>query len=308
MKLSTSTCDIRGKDLGTADSLRLLAKTRFKYFNIYFSGVNERLNGEDWERKVDAIAAAAKETGAGMVLAHAVCGSRQMEYDGLVEESARAVRACERLGIPDCVVHPLYDPALNAREVCALNRQFYADIYSLCPGTAVHILTENSADIEVAGHAFASGADLTESLEYAGEPRLGVCWDTSHCALNRPPRDNQYDGIKALGRHLRALHVSDNFADGRHWHTFPYNGVINFDSILCALLDIGYQGYFNFEAPYIVRETVCLPALRKSWDAPPPHAGEARLMEPPVHIKLMAEDMLYEIGRYMLEQYGVFEA
>ena len=306
MKLSTSTCDIRGSAFGTAESLRMLSKTRFRYFNIYFSGANERLNGSDWEEKVSAIQTAAKETGARMILAHAVCGTRRMDYSGLVEESARAVLACEQLGIPDCVVHPLYDPSMNAREVCALNRQFYADIYSCCPNTQVHILTENSADIEVPGHSFASGEDLMEFLEYAEEPRLGVCWDTSHCALNRPPRDDQYTGIMTLGRHIRALHVSDNFADGRHWHTFPYNGVINFDSILCALLDIGYQGYFNFEAPYIVRETDCLPAHRKQWDTPV-HAGETRLMEPPVRIKLLAEDMLYEIGRYMLEQYGVFE-
>ena len=308
MKLSTSTCDIRGEKLGTADSLRLLAGTKFRYFNVYFSGANERLNGDDWERKVAAVAAAAKETGAGMVLAHAVCGSRQMEYNGLVEESARAVRACGTLGIPDCVVHPLYDPALSSRDVFAMNRQYYLDIFSCCPGTTVHILTENSGDTEMPGQALSSGAELASFLDFTGEDRLGVCWDTAHCGLNRPPMDDQYRNIMTLGRAVRALHVSDNFADGRHWHSFPYNGVLNFDSILCALLDSGYQGYFNFEAPYIVRESVCLPALRKPWDAPPPHTGETRLMEPPVRIKLAAEDMLYEIGRWMLEQYGVFEA
>jgi len=307
MRLSTSTCDLRNAAWGADESIRLLAQSQFRYLNVYLSGANERLNGEDWDEKTERIRTAAMDSGMRLVLAHAVCGNTDMDYDKLVEETARSVAACERLGISDIVVHPLYHHSLSARGVYELNKRFYQDIYSLCPGTDVHILAENAADGEVSGSAFSSGADLMEFLEYAGDARLGVCWDTAHCALNRPPRDNQYDNMIVLGKRLRALHVSDNFADGKHWHSFPYNGVINFDSIICGLIDAGYEGYFNFEASYIVRDSTQLPAWRKAWTHPTRPDEGKRLMEPPVSLKLMAENLLYETGKYMLEQYGVFE-
>ncbi|MBR6748824.1 MAG: hypothetical protein IKM07_07775, partial [Clostridia bacterium] len=110
-----------------------------------------------------------------------------------------------------------------------------------------------------------------------------------------------------LGKYLRALHVSDNFSHGLHWHSFPYSGIVNFDSIIYALIDMGYEGYFNFEAPYIVRPAYCCPLIRNDWKHPTRNEYQNLLTDPPLKLVMMAEELLYETGRHMLEQYGIFE-
>ena len=35
-----------------------------------------------------------------------------------------------------------------------------------------------------------------------------------------------------------------------HHHSWPFAGIINFDEVMIALKEVGYRGYFNFEASY----------------------------------------------------------
>ena len=44
-----------------------------------------------------------------------------------------------------------------------------------------------------------------------------------------------------------ALHIQDNFGNDDH-HIMPYFGSMNIDSVMHGLNDIGYKGYFTFEA------------------------------------------------------------
>ena len=308
MKLSTSTCDLRNGTMETPEHIRLLTKTGFHHFNLSLTGPGERLNTEDWENTIQSIKAALEETGSDCPLAHAIFERGDTKsYESMLEEIRRAIVACERLGIPDLVIHPRYNSALSAKGVYKLNHDFFTDILATRPDTPVHLLAENAADTEVSGSCFCSGADLVEFVTELDDPHFGICWDTAHCALSRPPRDNQYDSIIAMGSYLRALHVSDNFGHGMHWHSFPFNGSINFDSIMCGLTEIGYKGAFNFEASYIARSWDQPPFFRNKWQHPTNSAFEPKLFEPPIELKMKADELLYAAGKYILESYGVFE-
>ena len=115
----------------------------------------------------------------------------------------------------------------------------------------------------------------------------------------------QYRCITDVGDKLKGLHIADNFGDGAHHHTFPFAGIINFDEVMQALLDVGYEGYFNFEASYTLLHHENLPYRRQPWV----HNGETvkRLLDPSLELKQKAVALLYDTGKYVLETYNCFE-
>ena len=59
--------------------------------------------------------------------------------------------------------------------------------------------------------------------------------------------DGAVNMIKVLGHSLQALHIHDNDCWHDH-HQIPFSGDIDFDSIVKALKEIDYKGYFTLEA------------------------------------------------------------
>jgi len=309
MKLATSTGDFKRVGRTMPERIALIAKAGFRHVNLELSDAVGRLDGDDWKERIGKIAAALAENGVDCVLAHAVCEKLgEATYDAIVSETLRDISACEALGIPDLVVHPLYPEGADRDGIFDFNRAFYRELVAQSRGTGVRLLIENMADTEVAVPAFSTGEDMAAFLDFADEDRLGACWDTAHGNLNAPPRDNgQYESIKALGDRLFALHVSDNFGRRLHWHSFPFSGCINFDSVLSALIEIGYSGAFTFEASYVMRNAAMPPVKRNRWTHPTDPGFVPKLTDPPKELILQAEELLYATGKYLLEQYGCFE-
>jgi hypothetical protein len=114
----------------------------------------------------------------------------------------------------------------------------------------------------------------------------------------------QYKNIADIGDKLKGLHISDNFGDCHH-HSWPFAGVINFDSVMQGLVDVKYDGYFTFEASYTLLHEKNPPHRRLPFD----YGGETvrKLLNPSICLKKKAVDLLYETGKYILETYGCFE-
>ena len=96
-----------------------------------------------------------------------------------------------------------------------------------------------------------------------------------------------------------------DFGDCHH-HSWPFAGIINFDEIMQALIDVNYDGYFNFETSYTLLHHNNIPYHRKPWE----YQGEPRttLLDPSLELKQKAVDLLYDIGKYILESYNCFDA
>ena len=124
-------------------------------------------------------------------------------------------------------------------------------------------------------------------------PLCHACWDAGHGNMQELPQD---EALRVLGSHVRALHVQDNFGAGDN-HIAPFFGTLNLDSLMNGLSEIGYQGYFTFEATNIL-----LPGDRRR-----PYEKEQRLLSAPLSLRLKAEELLYEIGKATLEAYDCFE-
>lgn len=301
MILSTSTGDLIHESHSIAGAIKGISQAGFRHFNIEF---DHWINHAELKQNISDIQSVLQETGSDAVLAHSACFTYdKSNLTEIIDETLFDIKACQMLGIKDIVVHPLCHPSFGMREMYKFNKSFYTELLDRSADTDINLLIENFGDSEQHSSVFASGMDMREFIEYIDSPRIAGCWDTAHCNLCAAPRDDQYENIVALGDKLRALHVSDNYGIGMHLHSFPLSGVIDFDSVLYALKDINYKGAFNFEASYTIRYHRTCPRARKS--RPDYNGRPALLLDPSMELRIHAEKLLYECGRFLLTQHGL---
>ena len=94
---------------------------------------------------------------------------------------------------------------------------------------------------------------------------MAVCWDFEHGSIMGL---NQRHVVERLGKRLKAVHISDQTGIN-NIHILPYQGVTDWDEVLKALADFGYEGEFNFEIQWYLRrvpEELLLPSIRYSGE------------------------------------------
>ena len=314
MKLATSTGDFSLYKSLVPDKVRLFKDTKFKYINLEQSGTalpelfSE--NDDDWKRVADACGEAATYAGVKYVVSHAPCVNPFAKLDDETYKTAtravrRSIQVCGSLGISRIVVHAGTNEGFHEDEFYTQNKRFYSDLFDLMEKYGVTVMTENFTSENYP--VLSTGEDMMRMIDAVSHPLFGACWDTAHCNLNSKAKEiGQYANLVALGDKLKGLHVSDNFGNrGEHHHTWPFAGTINFDSIMQALIDIKYDGYFTFEASYTLLHHGNNPHKRKSWEYNKTEV--TKLLDPSVALKQKAVDLLYDIGQYLLETYNCFE-
>jgi sugar phosphate isomerase/epimerase len=135
---------------------------------------------------------------------------------------------------------------------------------------------------------------VAELIDLVNHPRLGAVFDVGHANLKPMPIR---DEIRLLGNRIKAIHVHDN--NGKFdMHRAPFmGGSTSYDALISGLIEIGYEGYFTFEAVKMAD----LGASGHRLDE-----GE-KLLRLPIDIRLELEKILYSMGKWMLSEYGVFE-
>lgn len=87
------------------------------------------------------------------------------------------------------------------------------------------------------------------------DDRLRVCFDTNHLLSEDP-----IEFIHKLGDKIITMHVADyDFINERHW--LPGEGKLDWNAILQALKDIGYNGIWLYEISFI-----CPPSIIRNRD------------------------------------------
>lgn len=315
MKLSSSTGDFSYYANTVPEKVRCFRDTKFRYINLEQSGNTPALlaeNDEDWRHFADACAEAASDAGVRYVLSHAPClhnavvSALKNPADEVYQRNIRIIRrsieVAHALAIPHLVVHACVDPSFDADAFFQYNKMFYRDLLDLAEARGVTLLVENwSEDFT----HFSTGEQMRRFLDEMDHPMLGACWDTAHGNISKDARAiGQYRNIVTFGTKLKALHIADNFGDSHH-HSWPFAGIINFDGIMQGLIDIGYDGYFNFEASYTLLHHNNPPYRREPWE----HEGKTvtTLLDPTLRLKQKAVDLLYDIGEHILRTYDCFE-
>lgn len=315
MKLSSSTGDFSFYVNSVPEKVKCFKETKFKYINLEQTGIIPEFfsnNDDDWKRFADACGEAAAYADVTFVISHAPClhnavlpalENRDDEtYWANIRAIRRSIAVCHILGIPRIVVHACTDPSFTQETFYKYNRMFYTDLLDPAEKYGILILTENWDND---GSLFSTGKQIRDFIESIGHPYLAACWDTAHGNISRNARSlGQYQNIVDIGDKLKGLHISDNFGDVHH-HSWPFAGIINFDEIMQGLIDINYDGYFNFEASYTLLHHNNIPYHRKSWE----YKGQTvkTLLDPSIALKQKAVDLLFDVGQYILEAYDRFE-
>lgn len=81
----------------------------------------------------------------------------------------------------------------------------------------------------------------------------------------------------------------------------PYFGTVNMDDVMYGLLDIGYKGYFTFEASSTLRHKDYWLGKRRGF------LQDSRLENLQLFMQKQLEKLMYEIGKYILTAYNCFE-
>ncbi len=308
MKLATTTGDFRHYVKNEAEAVRYIAEAGFKHidFSFYY---RDFVENEDMDRQVDDALAVAKELGVDFVQAHATDfepfrSDRDYDYELMLMK--KTLSAAHRLGIKNIVFHALLVPGCNKqypdgeKEFFEYNKKIFDLVLAEAEQYGITILVENGCEANTGGrYCLMTGKNMNDFIEYVGNPNLKAVWDIGHANLRNM---SQYDSIIEMGDNLYALHIQDN--DGNYdEHTAPFSGTTNMDEIMQALIKINYNGYFTFEADNYVMRSDGWPYKRKHFEG----EMQSRLKNPSLKLRKMAEDMLYEMGKYMLETYDVFE-
>lgn len=309
MKLATTIGEMDGYCQTEEEAVRAYEGTGFRHLDYSFYRSNypgSPFMGKDWMKSITDAAKTAERLGFDFVQAHSP-GNDWFGRDDeqtVTEGNLRAIEACGYLGIKNLVVHSgrcndyLYPR--DWQEYLQQIRRFYETLYPAMEKYGVNVLAENYIPGGPGVCSLYRAGDLLELLEVCSHPQLGICWDVGHGNLIEP--DKQYEQITALGTHLKAVHIQDNF--GYHDdHICPLVGTLDVDGVMRGLKDNGFidrGGVFTFEADNLISH-------RHSWPNARHENGAVVAAEPTLAVKQAAVRMLYEIGKSILTQYDCFE-
>lgn len=177
------------------------------------------------------------------------------EYNArLFDLTVRSMEIASYLGAKTIVLHPVKDCPEEV-DAFAYNVAFFNRFIPYCEKYKIKIGVENMfIEDEKRGHMLDSvcgrGEEHVRMCDALDARYFTACLDVGHSAL---AGDEAYRTIRKLGKErLTALHVHDN--DYREdIHTFPYFGKADWDKILIALAEIGYDGDFTFETDNCIK-------------------------------------------------------
>ena len=183
--------------------------------------------------------------GAGWDLSNLDKGQREQT----VENFKKWIELAGSWGAKVCVIHPSLEPIADEEreKKLAISRESLKELGATAKEQGVKLAVECLPRTCL--------GNTRQEIEYLTDsPALYVCCDVNHLFKETPQ-----DFIRALGEKVVTTHMSDwDGIDERHW--LPGEGINDWQKILAALDEVGYEGPFLFE----VKNSEGA-ALQKSW-------------------------------------------
>ena len=255
MNLCTSTNILHeradGSRITALESMLLCSAAGYREMDFCF--VDQILGGtaflgDHWREFVGRHAALAGRLGITFSQSHSGIYNFCAGEDPWQEElMRRCVEGSAMLGVSWMVVHPatlVTDGAVDPRTM-EQNVAYFRRLADYAGRFGVGIAIENMWGRTPEGVArFAVRAEeLRDLIDQVDAENVGACWDAEHGSIEGL---DQTAAIRLLGDRLKATHISDQTADN-NIHILPYTGFTDWDDVLKALADIGYQGAFAYE-------------------------------------------------------------
>lgn len=170
---------------------------------------------------------------------------------GMRDYLKRALECTAEAGGTICVIHPDGESEEAMLEM-------YEELLPFAKGCGVKIAAENIAywnktEQIYMPHYCSEPVRFVRQLDRINDPFFVACLDLAHAEL-AGLGTSAVEMIRALGaKRLQALHIHDNNKI-RDQHKLPFKGSMDFATIVGALKEIGYTGYFTMEADAFVEE------------------------------------------------------
>lgn len=249
MKLSTNIMRFY-QALGIEKTIDVFAAAGFQ--GIDFNADQEEyytdVHGPDFYKELRAYAA---DKGIGFYQTHAPFRCSFPEAEKTEQRFWEIVKSMEHsalLGAEMTVVHPC-NHFNNAQQITRdflmeYNYNFYKRLLPYAEANGLKIAIEN-----IHNYITAEPEGLLELLNALDNDTFTVCFDVGHAKL---AKQDPAEMIRRLDGRIGCTHVHDN--DGvNDLHTIPYYyGTIDWEEVMKALAETGYEGNLNYEASRIV--------------------------------------------------------
>ena len=157
----------------------------------------------------------------------------------------RAIECVAEAGGEICIIHPMNNGTPEE------NAEMYFELLPFAKEHNVKIATENMWNWKKFHRhssfaACATPESFNAHLDAVNDDYFVACLDIGHAEM-KGSNTTAPEMIRALGKRLKALHIHDN--DKLHdSHQIPFSMNIDFVSVVKALKEINYDGYFTLEA------------------------------------------------------------
>ena len=181
--------------------------------------------------------------------------------DALMKNMHIDILATAALGAPVCVIHTIssiyHGPDADPEMMQRLNYEMFTGLLPYAKEKGVKIATETFGDANnrqknfCCIDFFGSFDNFMEGYRRVKESEYGdmftVCIDTGHCnKAMRFGEPNPADFIRRFGSDISVLHLHDNNTLTDQ-HKPPLTGDIDWNDVMDALDEVGYDGIYNLE-------------------------------------------------------------
>lgn len=256
MKISTDTYAMHRR-FGWEKAIKMIKEAGFDCYDITCTSFlldlepSENLLADDYKEKAVAVRAYSDELGIECNQAHAPYDLRADDAFELSNERymriVRSMEVASILGAKNIIVHAITEVPENM-DFYDLNRRFYRSLLPFCEAFDIHVSVENlwrwPSNVHRAIPILCDPEEHIEFVKSLQSDRFNICVDVGHASMtDHEPQDV----IRAMNANiLKAVHLHDNDYL-RDMHTIPMTACLNWNEIVQALKDIGYQGDFTLE-------------------------------------------------------------
>ena len=258
------------------ESVKLCVDAGFKVLD-YSPNVWE----DSWESEMDAIMDASAKYGAVVEQSHAPYNFyTKAPLDVYQKVLGRSVEAAIKMGIKNLVFHAdeYHPPKGESFDADAALIQIYDILSPFVEKTvnggvkvALETVFEDFTGKPKEGqrmHFCGDFEELIAIIDKFNDPMVGCCWDFGHAKIGIG-NDKHADAIRHMGKRINCTHVHDNYY-GKDLHLPPFVGDANWEELMPALKETGYDGSLTFEMVYGSMHV----DLLDTWLGQLYHAGE----------------------------------
>jgi sugar phosphate isomerase/epimerase len=243
-------------DLPPEDAFQRFADLGWRDLEVSAEHGKMATQDENWRERLGGLRRLCEKNGMKLWQMHApleldVADPDPQKREKDIDTATKWAEYSHELGLPHLVIHPGGRQRAQSddekEEIIALNLDAFSRLAEVASRFNVKFCLENMQE-RMGQEKWRLGArisDINELIDAVGSEALGICFDSSHANVTKL---DMSQAIHECGDRLLATHISDNDGSGDQ-HKLPFNGNINWESVVSALKDIGYAGLFNLEIP-----------------------------------------------------------